>query len=226
MNYDSFDCKCANYSEEYVDNHHKHIITGDLTIVNNMQLRRVMEKGLNYHEPKPPNKITTLNAMKSGIDKYIHYLSQKFSLSETMFSSWKSEFLRLARIDLNRCQSYPFNNVLSQKEPKEALKKLQEDFVLVPVDKAANNVVLVCKRYYMQIMTAEIENSSTFNVSHENSVSVMDNIFKSGYGSKCNNKLPALYCTVKMHKAQISFRFITAGCRTILQDTSLSLIHI
>ena len=32
---------------------------------------------------------------------------------------------------------------------KDTLRRLHDDFVLVPADKAANNVIVVCKRYHI-----------------------------------------------------------------------------
>ena len=37
------------------------------------------------------------------------------------------------------------------KEVKECLKELQEKYLFVPADKAANNIIVVCKRYYLEV---------------------------------------------------------------------------
>ena len=45
---------------------------------------------------------------------------------------------------------------------KKALETLHEDYVLVPADKAGNNVIIVCKQYYMykEVLTKELKNNS------------------------------------------------------------------
>ena len=39
---------------------------------------------------------------------------------------------------------------------KECLKELQEKFVFVPADKAANNIIVVCKHYYLEVICKEL----------------------------------------------------------------------
>ena len=46
--------------------------------------------------------------------------------------------------------------VLSSNTCVKALTELHENFVIVPIDKAANNIALVCKRFYAQVLVAEL----------------------------------------------------------------------
>ena len=71
-------------------------------------------------------------------------------------------------------------------------------------------------------MTKEVESSSTFVQCTETANDILSGIIKPVKGPKRNDKLPSLYCTVKMHKTPVSFRFITAGCNTVLQETSIA----
>ena len=53
---------------------------------------------------------------------------------------------------------------LSSPNVKNALDNIHKDFIVVPIDKATGNVVLVCKRFYASVITRELElnnNSST-----------------------------------------------------------------
>ena len=43
----------------------------------------------------------------------------------------------------------PVKNVLKDTACLKDLKELKDQFVLVPIDKAANNVGLICKKYYL-----------------------------------------------------------------------------
>ena len=36
------------------------------------------------------------------------------------------------------------------------LKILQEEYVMCPMDKAANNIAIICKKYYVQILLKEL----------------------------------------------------------------------
>ena len=36
------------------------------------------------------------------------------------------------------------------------LKVLQEEYVMCPMDEAANNIAIICKKYYVQILPKEL----------------------------------------------------------------------
>ena len=46
--------------------------------------------------------------------------------------------------------------MLKRAEIKEYLDSLHKNFVLVPIDKAANNISIICKRFYVQVILKEI----------------------------------------------------------------------
>ena len=35
-------------------------------------------------------------------------------------------------------------------------------YILVPADKAANNVIVVCKKYYLDVVLKELESTNTY----------------------------------------------------------------
>ena len=117
---------------------------------------------------------------------------------------------------LSHMNLYKYFTVLQDIEVKAALEKLQNDFVLTPLDKAGNNVSFVCKKFYVDTLIHEIENSSNFIMSSDNEVDIV-NCHKQYYQTlqlpldKKFEKLPFLYWTSKMHKDPTSFRFITCG---------------
>ena len=214
-------CKCNEYPERYRDSHHNHIVTGDLDVVSHVELRELLKKGHNYHEQQPPNVNAAYSSVKNGIDRYISLASHKLSIPIVQFSKWKSKLLYEIKKNLDNCNTYKFNNVLSKSGPKEALQKLKNDFAIVPVDKAASNVSFVCKAYYMEVINHEIMESGTFARTNLSTLQVISNISQSSYiKSNDPRSLPTLYATTKMHKTPPSFRFITAGRETIIQNLS------
>ena len=50
----------------------------------------------------------------------------------------------------------PKCKVLDQPDVKDTLHKLHANYVLVPADKAANNVIVVCKKYYIDTLVKEL----------------------------------------------------------------------
>ena len=95
---------------------------------------------------------------------------------------------------------------------KDTLRRLHDDFVLVPADKAANNVIVVCERYYIEILIKELGINTT-NISPNStyipSTDSSDEILKShckfieSVGlemSEEDKNLLYLYWTPKLHK--------------------------
>ena len=220
--HEEFECNCQNYSDDFRDNDHGHIYTGDMNIVKHVELRKLLKKGLGYHDQQPPNKDAAYKAVVSGLDTYISKVSPKVSLPVSCFIAWKVEVLKRVKYALDKCKIYKFNNVLSKPSVKSELMKLKEHFVFIPVDKAAKNISIICKKYYIDIMSNEIQNSPTFEAVSDDKVQFVDNL-KSQYPKELSNdKLPYLYATAKMHKTPKDFRYITAGRDTAFSDISIA----
>ena len=92
-------------------------------------------------------------------------------------------------------------------------------------DKAANNVTIICKKFYVSLIDKEInsENFQKEDVSPEEVIK-KHSTFLSSVGIQMdeeNKNLPFLYCTVKQHKNPIGFRYITAGYNSSLKQLSV-----
>ena len=123
----------------------------------------------------------------------------------------------------SKLKPYEYNVILAKHDVKQCLEKLHKDFVIVPVDKASCNVAFVCKHYYMQTLTRELTQSSTFTETTESIQDITDscNQFLDGHGIKStNDRIPFLYWTAKMHKSPISSRYIISGVDTITSELS------
>ena len=66
-----------------------------------------------------------------------------------MFAEWKALILELVKRQLEICKPFPYNTTLSDENVKHELDILHDKYVLVPTDKAANNVTIVCKKFYI-----------------------------------------------------------------------------
>ena len=123
---------------------------------------------------------------------------------------------------LHKCKPYKYNNVLSKLTVKNELVKLHSDFVFIPVDKAKNNVAIICKKYYLEVMSKEIRDSPTFehvNISEDQLLNNLDTLYPN---SKIIKKFPFLYATAKMHKTPINFRYITSGRESLFSILSIA----
>jgi hypothetical protein len=70
------------------------------------------------------------------------------TLSEWIKSSKKLLKPRIHHLSGKMRTIYP--SVLKKPEVVNKLRRLHDNFVLVPADKASDNIVLVCKNYYYE----------------------------------------------------------------------------
>ena len=218
-------CNCTNYDNTFIDGHHKHVFTGNLAIVGNNALKKLLGKGLNFREPQPPNKTIAYESIVSALDSYIYNMSTALNKSVQNFQEWKVVILHEVKKRLDTMRSYRYNKVLSSNSVEEvALKNLQKDFVFVPVDKAGNNIAIICKYYYLSQLNKEIS-SANFTEVNTSIDDILENHkqFLNKFSIEVNdkhNKLPFLYFTAKMHKNPISSRFITSSKFSSLSELS------
>ena len=68
---------------------------------------------------------------------------------------------RISKLKQNFKQ--PTGKVLQNADVKACLSDLHNKYVFVPADKAPNNIIIICKRYYIETLIKELglDNSST-----------------------------------------------------------------
>ena len=134
---------------------------------------------------------------------------------------------RISKLKLNFKQ--PTGKVLQNAAVKACLSDLHSKYVFVPTDKAPNNVIIICKQYYIETLIKELglDNCSTatgnsthtsYQMSSEDIVNTHNTFIKSlGIElSDDDKKLPYLYWTPKLHQSSVKHRFI-AGSSNVLQ---------
>ena len=94
-------------------------------------------------------------------------------------SKWKDQLKELAADRISNLKGHftsPKCKVLDQPDVKDALHKLQANYVLVPVDKTVNNVIIVWKKYYIDTLVKDL---GTNNVNINNPTYIpMDDSFE------------------------------------------------
>ena len=75
----------------------------------------------------------------------------------------------------------PKQKIINDPDVKDTLRRLHADFVLVPADNAANNVIIVCKKDYIEtlmkllgINTTNINPNSTYVPSTDSSDEIIN----------------------------------------------------
>ena len=80
-------CNCAN--SPFADKHHNHIITGDLKIVENNKLRKLLSKGPNHREPVAIDFDKAKEEILSGIETLVTNWAKKAQVDKRLFNGWR-----------------------------------------------------------------------------------------------------------------------------------------
>ncbi|KAL5258593.1 hypothetical protein ACHWQZ_G009164 [Mnemiopsis leidyi] len=196
-------CNCS--SSEFMDPTLGHVVTGNLAVIKNSKLRNLLNKGLTYRECHQWKKDDVLSSIEKDLDTHIAKQSEKKKTPVQCFQLWKSDLLTKVRNKLAHIKIRRFKKpVLSDKDTLAELKKLQKTFIIVPTDKASNNVSIVCRKYYHECMIKELssnvylpiqQNEETLVKQHQQDLRQLNVEVPAD-----NESLPFIYSTIKQHK--------------------------
>ena len=92
-------CNMEKYVD-FVDSHHGHVFTGNIDLIDNVSLRSLIKKGLNFREVPAPNKQLIIKNIASSLDSYINKISEKANTRIALFNNWKKQIICLVKSKL------------------------------------------------------------------------------------------------------------------------------
>ena len=126
-------CKCNNFDPKYINDHHQHILTGDLNIIDNVRLRDIILKGPKYREPCTINFESATDSIRDQLDLYIEQICAKKKASKATFDAWKNEVMNRVEHKIDTVQnSHTFSSktsILNEASIKSKLSELHDAFV-------------------------------------------------------------------------------------------------
>ena len=144
--FDDMECDCS--SSPFCYTPHNHIITGNLNIIKNDKLKELVKKGPKYREQ---NKISWKKAKKhilDGVENYGKAWAKKEKVDVSALKEWVNIVKIMVESKIKKYRRTHFNQnpkVLDDPIVKKYLEDLHKTYVLVPADKAANNIIVICK---------------------------------------------------------------------------------
>ena len=227
--------KCACSESTFCHPSQKHIITGDLTFIQNMTLRRLLQYGPQFRIPTSEDWDGIFSGIKAEIQDFTSYWCDKEKQPNTL-TEWTEKVLRKveSRITIlkrRRSRKEEMTDILDNPMIKSALKRLHKDFVLVGADKANNNVIIICKQYYLDCIRQELSTNTTYEKVEEltseeivkNHIEYMD---KYKFAVTIDmQRLPHFYGIPKMHKNPPSLRYIAASNKCTTKTMSSIITH-
>ena len=147
-----------------------HVVTGDLTCIPDKGLRSLFKKGPKYRLPSRIDFTECRVIVEDALQKYCKRWSKKEGVGVHALNDWNNEFLRIIdiRIDNFTKQPHLFKQPSSRsvKSLKKKMEKLHRKYVFAPADKAANNVIIIWKRHYIEVLKGELNSTSTYAPAH------------------------------------------------------------
>ena len=227
-------CVCHKFDSKYIDSHHHHILTGDLSIISNIQLRDLISKGPKYRVPTKIDFNAAVSNIINSIDVFIDNIcSKKAQINKVDIILWRDEVIKLVSIKVfnvsTRFLERNVTNIID--DTKECLKELHNDFVFCPTDKAGNNVAIICKQLYAKVIMDELNLDNIDNLNFNNTYSRVINLsendivqqhlaFQSKFQltpDKNMERLPPMHWTPKIHKSPTGSRFIIGSKKSSLK---------
>ena len=226
------DSTCTCHSSEFLDKDHGHVVTGDLNIIKNSDLKNLIRKGPNFREPRTINWKDTEKSLKEDVSKFISKWSDKVGIPEVCFSEWRNAVFGHLEDKIKRLKkrSKYVKHVSVIKSCSEELKELHEKYVMTPIDKASNNVGFICKKYYLELIKKETE-SATYEECGDTVNETIDHLRNGSYNvgisvGKEFDSLPSIHALIKMHKNPTKFRFIIGSRRSVMKPAAKTLVKI
>ena len=139
------DCACQDSG--FKDTDHDHIVTANLHI-----LRGLYRKGPNNRE-KSLNWMKAFDSLKKDTISFIAEWSSKICKPKEYLCEWKS-WSKERKVLEEEKQMQTSEKSVEIPRLKE-LTRLRQQFVLVPIDKAANNIGFICKKYFLEALHQE-----------------------------------------------------------------------
>ena len=160
-----------------------------------------------------------------GLDSNIERIvSTNPKVTTEEFVEWKRKILQEVYNKIislkHRIKVHKTNPVLKQDAVLEYLNKLHEKYVFVPIDKAANNIAIICKEYCVTVILKEIGIFNTGSEVYEKWNKNLKEIIQDNL--ECNTRLklssrsndesfPIIYWIPKLHKNPAGSQFIVAS---------------
>lgn len=221
----NMECRCnEDRVAAFVDPVHGHVLTGDLNIIQNVELRSIMSKGAKFRENPKLSRRQIENSLFQDLENF----KQKWCNKENMEDEL-DQWLSLVRKRISRkldsmCYIFSGESVLNKREVKDELIQLKSQYVITVVDKAANNFAFQCRKFYflrgaVELGLNNLQGNDTYSIVDDKD-SVTEAIkreLKDKFHIETDiEEFPLIFWTPKFHKNPRKFRPIAGSRNKIL----------
>jgi hypothetical protein len=219
---DSCSCSRSNFMYGPVG----HVITGDLAIVNNSKLQELLAKGPKYRQPQSINWKQNFKLLMDSVEDYARKWARLEKVEPDTLSEWVKSIRSLIKRRIGSLRirmSTRTTNVFNEPDVTNTLSELHNKYVVVPADKASNNIVFICKKFYFDCLRLELglcsdHGNPTYTRTTLSKKEILDNhrSVLSSFGITTlsdEQDLPSLYWIPKLHKTPYKQRYIAGSSK-------------
>ena len=210
----SWDCK----DSKFIYPSAGQVITRNLKIIPDSRIRNIVSKGPKYIFPSQIDFNRCREEIASALNDFGNRWCKRDTVECNAMKEWKPSIFNI--VD-QRIKFYSQNTNLLPPKPKylfrhfkQGIQEFHRKCVLVPADKAANNVVVVCRLHYINTLKQELNGKKAYEetsideksvvYSHSNEI---PNKFDVNVKER-QDRLPTVYWLPKLHKRPYKARFI------------------
>ena len=201
-------------------------MTGNLKIISDSRIRYIVSKGPKYRFPSRIDLKTCREEMPSALNDFGNRWCKREYVEPNALKEWKVSIFKI--VD-QRIKFYSQNTNLLPPKPKSTFRHLKQGiqdfhrkYVLVPADKAGDNVV-VLRLHYINTLKQELSGTKAYKETSEEEKSVVNGhcnhlaLEFSACVKERQDRLPTMYWLPKLHKRSYKARFIanSSSCSTI-----------
>ena len=191
------------------------------------RIRKIVSKGPKYRFPSYINFDKCKEEISSALNDFGNRWCKREGVEDNALKEWKRRSI-FTIVD-KRIKFYSQNTNLLPPKPKSSFRHLKQGiqefhrkYVLVPADKAANNVVVVCRLHYVNTLKQELDGTRAYPETDTDEVSVVNAHLNdlpvkfSVCVTEGQDKFPTMYWLPKLHKSPNKARFIanSSSCTT------------
>ena len=201
-------------------------MTGNLKIISDSRIRYIVSKGPKYRFPSRIDFKKCREEIASALNDFGNRWCKHEYVEPDALKEWKVSIFKIRE---QRIKFYSQNTNLLPPKPKSTFRHLKQGiqdfhrkYVLVPADKAANNVVVVWRLHYINTLKQELSGTKAYKETSEEEKSVVNGLCKhlalkfSVCVKERQDRLPTMYWLPKLHKTPYKARFIanSSSCTT------------
>jgi len=217
---------------------------GILDVVEDDQARKLLAKGANHREMKVISWSDVEEAAAEALETFLSRIRKKFRKTNEELQMFQEYFKNVTTKRIEYWKARTERKEAEEPIDPNVFRKLMSKYIITVADKAGNNFIIVCKKYYMLILCKEMgiskDNDGKLSIAGNNVYSFCDRLNTSElmekhkaiskiYGISVPEdelKLPIIFATGKLHKNPYKARFIASSRQCSTKRLSVLLSNI